>query len=126
MRPKQQLNKWTQQSLAANIAAGEKYADMKPTVKRIPKDRLVYENQWESDIYKVNGQEIQTLKAVEIDGEIYKVTSREVSVEYGDMGHTYTAKSTHYFVETTVLGIKKKIDLNTVVPHTKVMAITWS
>ena len=126
MRVKQQLNKWTQRSLAASIAAGDKRTGGNMVIKRVIKNKLTYENQWESDIYRVNDQEIKSLKKVEINGKVYKVISEKIGIDYNDMGNTYTAVSTHYFVETEVFGIEKQIDLNTLVPKINVIAIEWS
>lgn len=74
--------------------------------------KLEYQNNWESDIYTVEGKTVLTLKKVCIDGVEYKVTAREVEVPYYDMGHHYSAFSTHYFINATVFGQKMEFDLN--------------
>jgi hypothetical protein len=79
------------------------------------KNIISYENQWEYDIYRVDGIEIADLKEVSIDGILYKVTKRKVSIPYNDMGHSYTATSNHFFIETEVLGEPMTIDLRN--PH---------
>ena len=38
----------------------------------------------------------------------------------------YNATSTHYFVEINVLGVKTRVDLNTIVPKRRVYAVEYS
>lgn len=87
--------------------------------------RLTYKNNWENDNYYVDGLPIKELKTVSIRGKRYKVTARKVRVPVYDMGHTYNAISTHYFVEETVFGSKRSFDLNTIVRKQPVFAITF-
>lgn len=74
---------------------------------------LEYRNNWESDVYTIKGKPVTNLKKVKINGAIYDVTSRNVSVSYSDHGHTYTANSKHYFVKESVFGESREFDLNT-------------
>ena len=86
--------------------------------------KLKYQNNWEFDIYTVGDRPLLTLGKVRIDKKEYDVTSREVTVPYSDMGHLYTARSTHYFVKTKVLGSMVEIDLNTVKADITVLVYT--
>lgn len=88
-------------------------------------DKLTYRNNWESDIYYVNGKQISNLYAVEIDGEDYTVTQKKVSIPYNDMGHTYNAISYHYFIEKEVFGTKMTFDLNKIVNKVDVIALGY-
>ena len=87
--------------------------------------KLDYQNNWESDSYYVDGKMIEKLKKVSIDGKEYDVTGRTVEVPYNDMGHTYTAISTHYFITETVFGMDHEFDLNTVVPNVEVIPLKF-
>ena len=87
---------------------------------------LKYENDWEYDKYTAGGEPVAQLKVVEIDDVQYPVIAKSVSVRYDDMGHVYTATSTHYFVEIDVLGVKTQVDLNTIVPKRRVYAVEYS
>ena len=75
---------------------------------------LHYQNNWEADIYTVGGKLLRTLESVEIGGVEYAVTHREVRIQYHDMGHQYTAQSTHYFINAMVFGKMHEFDLNSV------------
>lgn len=86
---------------------------------------LQYENSWESDSYYVDKKLIEKLKKVSIDGKEYDVTSRQVTVPYNDMGHTYTACSTHYFITTEVFGVEQEFDLNKIVRKTEVIPLKF-
>ncbi len=86
---------------------------------------LKYTNDWEHDVYSVGSSTVTNLQIVEIDGVRYPVTTKSVSVQYDDMGHVYTSTSAHYFVEVNVLGVKTRIDLNTIVPKQKVYAVEY-
>jgi hypothetical protein len=48
------------------------------------------------------------------------VIRRQISKSYSDHGHTYTAKSWHYFIEESVFGTVMEVDLNTICNKTKV------
>ena len=87
---------------------------------------LKYKNDWEHDVYTVGGAPVVRLKTVEIDDVQYPVIAKGVSVQYDEMGHVYTATSTHYFVEIDVLGVKTRVDLNTIVPKRRVYAVEYS
>ncbi len=91
-----------------------------------PANLLTYENQWASDIYRVNGAEITGLRKVRVNGRIYSVTSRLKSVSYNDHGHTYEAVSMHYYIRTKLFGKLVEVDLNIVVDRQTVEAIEWS
>jgi len=88
--------------------------------------KLQYDNQWEYDIYRVGKEVITRLEEVKIGTQTYKVTGRDVSVPYNDMGHRYTANSTHYFITEKVFGMKKKFDLNTIVGKKVVYATKFT
>lgn len=92
----------------------------------IIKNRLGYRNNWEADEYfdKTTEKEIKNLKEVDINGKLYKVKSRSVSVPVYDMGNIYTATSKHYFVIEEVFGIKMEFDLNTIVEKVPVFIVT--
>lgn len=85
---------------------------------------LGYCNNWEADEYFDNITEkgVKNLKEVDINGKLYKVKSRSVSVPYLDMGHSYTSTSKHYFVTEEVFGIKMEFDLNTLIDKVPVFA----
>lgn len=87
---------------------------------------LKYQNDWEHDVYTVDGERVTRLETVEIDEVQYPVIAKICSVQYDDMGHVYTATSTHYFVEIDVLGVKTRVDLNTIVPKRRVYAVAYS
>ena len=82
---------------------------------------LDYRNDWEADTFsvvdqthdgkKLGSKVIRDLRKVRVHFKLYEVTSREVSVPYNDMGHTYYGTSKHYFIEETVFGTKIKFDL---------------
>lgn len=86
---------------------------------------LTYSNSWESDTYIVDGKPVKNLTMVVIGGDCYPVESRRVSVPYNDMGHNYSATSTHYFVKTTVFGTIMEFDLNTIIRKVPVTAVEW-
>lgn len=81
---------------------------------------LKYRNNWESDEYYLGDKKLDNISVVEIDGKAYDVVRRQVSKSYSDHGHTYTAKSWHYFIQEKVFGTVMELDLNTIVPKTKV------
>ena len=87
--------------------------------------KLTYKNDWEYDQYFVDGKRIRELHLIEVNGVQYDVDSGQVSVPYDDMGHTYTATSTHFFVEVEVLGVKVQIDLNRVVKKQRIKALAY-
>lgn len=88
--------------------------------------KLVYRNEWEYDVYSIDGKEIKDLKTVSIRGKRYKVAAIRVSVPYYDMGHSYSQTSTHYFVEESVFGRKRRFDLNTIVGKQPVFALSYT
>jgi len=96
------------------------------------KDKLTYSNDWESDIYHVDGRRVKTLKEVQIFGrpgeiaQFYPVKPKQVGVTCYDMGHQYSAVSTHYFITVRVPGVDVEIDLNQIVPKTKVIATKFT
>lgn len=81
---------------------------------------LKYRNNWESDEYYLGDQKLDNIMVVEIAGMRYDVTRRQVSKSYSDHGHSYTAKSWHYFIQEKVFGTVMELDLNTIVPKTQV------
>lgn len=81
---------------------------------------LTYKNNWESDEYYLGDKKLDNISIVEIDGKIYNVIRRQISVSYSDHGHQYTAKSWHYFIEEKVFGTVMEVDLNTICNKTKV------
>ena len=81
---------------------------------------LVYKNNWESDEYYLGDKKLDNMSLVEIDGKVYDVVRRQVSKSYSDHGHSYTAKSWHYFIQEKVFGTVMEIDLNTICNKTKV------
>lgn len=88
--------------------------------------RLSYQNNWESDAYFVDKKPVSDITLVRIKGEEYKVTSRNVSVPYNDMGHTYTANSKHYFIRTKVFGIWQEFDLNILVDKVAISVLKYT
>lgn len=91
--------------------------------------RLKYEDNWKNDIYRLADRKhtpITSLTKVRIDNLDYQVVSHKIIVPYEDMGKMYNSKSTHYFIKTKFLGAIREIDLNTVVPKTKVVAIDYT
>ena len=87
---------------------------------------LKYSNNWEADIYTIDGKNVKTLESVKIDGKLYSVSSRKVSVPYNDMGHSYNAVSVHYFVTTKVFGLSREFDLNTVVKDLQITPVKYT
>ena len=81
---------------------------------------LTYRNNWESDEYYLGDKKLDNMSIVEIAGKRYNVIRRQVSKSYSDHGHTYTAKSWHYFIEEMVFGTVMEVDLNTICNKTKV------
>ncbi len=82
---------------------------------------LKYKNDWKHDVYTVGGERVIRLETVEIDDVQYPVIAKICSVR----GRVYTATSTHYFVEIDVLGVKTRVDLNTIVPKRRVYAVEY-
>jgi hypothetical protein len=76
------------------------------------KNRLTYKNNWESDEYYVNGEQVFDIKSVEINGRVLPVRKSKVSVTYSDHGHLYDAISDHFFIYTEADGIEFERDLN--------------
>lgn len=93
--------------------------------KNVVAKRLAYKNEWENDAYYVEGKRIKNLYSVVINGKDYTVSSRNVSVNYDDMGHTYSSTSRHYFISEKVFGVSRSFDLNTIVNKVKVFAIGY-
>jgi hypothetical protein len=89
-------------------------------------NKLTYRNNWGADEYFINGKRVKSLKKVRIGTKEYKVETREISIPYNDMGHTYHGTSDHYFVEETVFGIKKKFDLNELVSRKAIFALVYT
>lgn len=86
---------------------------------------LQYKNDWESDVYSVNGQQLQDLSKVAINGKEYDVVSKSVRKFYSDMGKQYVAESVHYFVTEKVFGMVMRFDLNKIVNSVEVLAIDF-
>lgn len=86
---------------------------------------IQYRNDWERNIYMVNGDVIVDLMKVFIGGKYYDVTKRKVSIPYDDMGRTYEGISYHYFIKEEVFGIPMEFDLNQVVPRVQVLATSF-
>lgn len=84
---------------------------------------LKYKNNWESDEYYVGGMKLDNIERVEIEGIQYDVIRRQVTKSYSDHGHTYTAKSWHYFIQEQVFGSVMEFDLNTVVNKAQVLVV---
>ncbi len=78
---------------------------------------LTFENDWERHVYRADGRIIENMRNIYSKDkktgafEKVKIKSSEESVSYGDMGHTYNAWSTHYYVEAVVMGVKIEIPL---------------
>jgi len=87
---------------------------------------LKYSNNWENDVYTIQGKRVLDLKKVSIRGQKYLVTSKMVSVGYSDHGHSYTSTSKHYFITESVFGKAKIFDLNTLMPEHDVKAIEYT
>jgi len=94
--------------------------DMRDNMKK-----LSYSNNWESDIYKVDGKELRSLSKVKIGSKIYKVTAHDVSVPYMDMGNRYVAVSKHYSVKEKVFGMDMLFDLNEIIRRKTVYAVEY-
>lgn len=84
---------------------------------------LKYQNNWEADIYTIDGKNVKTLTEVEIDGLTYAVSSRRVSVPYNDMGHEYYGTSVHYFAEVMLGDNPVDVDLNSIIQKKGVRVI---
>jgi sporulation protein YlmC with PRC-barrel domain len=62
--------------------------------------RPIYiEDNYGHHVYKANGKVLTDIKAVEIDGVHYGVTSRLVEVSISEMGHHSTFKTKRYFIK---------------------------
>lgn len=93
---------------------------------------LEYRNNWEADEFlvvdqthdgkRLGSKRIADLRKVRIHFKLYDVTSREVSVPYNDMGHTYYGVSKHYFIKEDVFGSKIEFDLGKLLRYNKVVA----
>jgi hypothetical protein len=88
--------------------------------------KLTYINNWEYDQYYVDKKPISDLKKISIGGIEYKVTARAVEKDYNDMGHSYTARSTHFFVKQKVLGVMMDLDLNSIVNKVPISALKYT
>jgi hypothetical protein len=88
-------------------------------------DRLSYRNDWEYDIYSVNKVYVDDIKEVMIKGKKYKVRPYVISIPYNDMGRTYTASSTHYFIKEKVFGVNMEFDLNEIIDKVPVYATKY-
>ena len=84
---------------------------------------LKYKNNWESDEYYLNGVRVDNISAVEINGKRYDVVNRMVSITYSDHGHSYQARSRHFYIKEVVLGTAMEIDLNTIVNKIQVRVV---
>lgn len=75
---------------------------------------LSVKNNWESLTWFVDGKEVEpnTIKKVDIGGETFKVRWRMKTVDYGDMGHTYSATSPHGYVKKSVFGVLEEFALH--------------
>ena len=89
------------------------------------RDKLRYENDWECDKYFVGKTPVQKLTKVTIDDVPFDVVTRNIEKPYSDHGHTYYARSDHFFITVTVGGIVFERDLNTLA-RKKIIAIEWS
>ena len=87
---------------------------------------LTYKNNWESDEYYVDGRKISNLVKIKFDDKIINVHSNEVTVRYMDMGHSSSSTSIHYFVTCKILGTEIEIDLNQIVPKTRIEAFEFT
>lgn len=87
---------------------------------------LKYSNNWQADIYTVDGKTVKTLESVKIDGKLYGVNARNISIPYNDMGRTYYGTSTHYFVTTKIFSLSREIDLNTVVKDLQITPVKYT
>ncbi len=90
------------------------------------KNVLTYKNNWENDVYYVDGALISDLKRVKIGRKSYKVDSMEKGVEVNDMGHTYRAYSKHYYIREKIFGLEMTFDLNRIVPKRKIQALYFT
>ena len=88
--------------------------------------RLKYSNNWESDVYTVDGKRVRTLTEVCINGNPYKVTAYEVSVPYMEHGFRSVGISTHYFVKEKVFGVSMSFDLNELIKKKPVYAVKYA
>jgi len=85
--------------------------------------KVTFQNNWETHEYYIDGVKVQDgkLDHVWIDGERHNLIARVTSVPYTDWGHSYTATSTHYFVDTQVLGVRLEIPLHDFIEKTEVL-----
>jgi len=86
--------------------------------------KVTFKNSWEAHKYYVDGKFVEdgTLDHVWINGERQNLIASKVSVPYIDWGHSYTATSTHYFVDTQLLGVRVQIPLYDFISKTEVLA----
>lgn len=89
------------------------------------KKRLKYENNWNHDRYYVGGKRVKDIRVVEIDGQYFDVFSSEITIPTPDMGTTYNATSTHFFITIKVGKTDLSVDLNELVENDKVYAIDY-
>ncbi len=61
------------------------------------KHTIYVEDEYGHHVYKANGKVLTDIKAVEINGVHYGVTSRLVLVHMSEMGHHSTFKTKRYF-----------------------------
>jgi hypothetical protein len=88
--------------------------------------KLTYKNNWENDEYYVGENRVRTLEKIRIGKKEYDVIMENRTVNAYDMGHVYPVTSNHFFVKTKVLGVMTMVDLNTIVPKTRVMVLKYS
>jgi hypothetical protein len=89
------------------------------------KKKLNYKNEWMSDIYSIDGNVVLDLKYVEIDGVIYAVETRHMSLPYSDHGKEYYGSSFHFFIQKEVFGVVMNFDLNQIVHRKNVYALDY-
>jgi hypothetical protein len=75
---------------------------------------LSVKNDWESLRWFIDGNEVEpnSIIRVEIGGETFKVKWRMVTVDYDDMGHTYSATSSEGFIKKKVFGAFEEFKLS--------------
>lgn len=77
--------------------------------------KLSYKNDWEHISYLAGGQTLDNLKDATILGKKYKVYSRKAFKDYNDMGHTYTASFTQFYINHKVFNKVQSFNLESLI-----------
>lgn len=72
---------------------------------------IKYREDWGVHRYIVDGEDVDRIRSVKINGQKHDVVGRRESTPVSDMGHDYVAYSTRYFVKADVSGVEVLVAL---------------